>query len=96
MEKKTQNETLEYNGYQIFRFFQSDQQWMYIIRELLPNGKYKVRRRSACSGNAGRDQYGRPLGYSYKNRESTLDNAKNYIDNHIKPWAVRLVELGRV
>lgn len=90
-----------YNGYKI-QVFAKFPNWLagggigFKIFEVLENGKHKNRRESTCNQYTGkRNEYGEKLYTSFESMEQALDRAKNYIDHHIKPWSVRLQELGR-
>ena len=68
----------------------------YKIVEKLPDGKFRTRRHSMGTKWSGkRNQLGNKLYYAFKTDEEALISAQNYIDNHIKPWSVRLKELRR-
>ena len=66
-----------------------------IVEEIAP-GKFKTRRKSNCDKYTGkRNHNGDKLYTSFPDNAAALERAKNYIDNHIKPWSERLIELGR-
>lgn len=86
------NESIQdYNGYMIL-IDKSSQCW--IIERIRPD-KFKKRRAIMGAYTHRCDCYGNKL-YKSISVEDAIIKAKFYIDNHIKPWSERLIELKRI
>lgn len=81
-------EQSEYKGYIINVYNNLIHGIGFKIVERLPSGKFKCRRNSNCNQYTGkRTNCGEKLYTRFDTEQEALDRAKNYIDNHIHPWA---------
>lgn len=80
-------EYVEYKGYTVVI---DEVKLEYVIKERITAPefapKYKVRRRVAGWGNAGRDEFGNVWVNKFHDMNHLVSHYKNFIDNHITPW----------